>query len=338
MKLSLSLTLITCLLTHSSVPAQDAADFIYSKEGKRIMLKRSLVSNCLLSLHTDRSNAAALSVCECQVKKLNHAFSNSQVTNHTSDNIIRLDELIDLDSSLKASIKDCYGGYANTLSIISGVDDDFISSCEKNIRKNSSLTPDSLKLLQFCTCQFEVFKNRKPSDKEFDDLDNPNSLLYFEMIYKCGDPFALGTSTDNNWNAEKTKDINGPEIDTIKVLNMRGMTFVKIKTGSMVQFWLFDTGATDMLINKEMESTLRKEGIINDSAYLGTGEYEMANGIVDTCRKYRIDNIRIGKFSINNVVVAVSDKNKRIIAGRSLFNKFSNWLINNKNSTLIIGK
>jgi len=119
---------------------------------------------------------------------------------------------------------------------------------------------------------------------------------------------------------------------------MNGMTFLKIKTGSLVQFWLFDTGATDLLINSEMEQQLKKENILLQENYLGTGEYEMANGVIDTCRKYKIDNIRIGKYAVNNVTVAVTDKGKKIIVGKSLLNKFSSWMINNKEELLILTK
>jgi hypothetical protein len=64
----------------------------------------------------------------------------------------------------------------------------------------------------------------------------------------------------------------------------------------------------------------------------------MANGTIDTCRKYVVNNIRIGKFFVNNVTVAVTDKGKRIIAGKSLLNKFSTWILNNQNSTLVLSK
>jgi predicted aspartyl protease len=109
-----------------------------------------------------------------------------------------------------------------------------------------------------------------------------------------------------------------------------------MKTGSMVLFWLLDTGAADLLINKDMETTLKSEGVLTENNYLGPGVYEMANGMVDTCRKYRMNNIRIGEYSIDNIVVAVTDKGKKIIAGKSLLNKFSNWILDNKQNNLIL--
>ena len=169
-------------------------------------------------------------------------------------------------------------------------------------------------------------------------LSNPNSLLFYEIMYKCGDPFSNEEPQDKNWNRNLEKDIIGPSSDTIKILTLNGMTYVKVKIGSSTQFWLFDTGASDLLINKEMEKDLKNENIIIDSNYLGIGEYEMANGVIDTCRRYKINNIKIGQFFVNNIVVAVTDKGKRIIIGKGLLNKFSNWVMSNRDNTLILTK
>jgi predicted aspartyl protease len=116
------------------------------------------------------------------------------------------------------------------------------------------------------------------------------------------------------------------------------MTYVKLKIGSLVQIWLFDTGASDFLITKDMENTLREEKIISDTNYLGIGEYEMANGAIDSCKRYRINNVKIGHFSVDNIIVAVSEKGKKIIAGKALFNKFAKWTLNNEQSELILWK
>ena len=167
-------------------------------------------------------------------------------------------------------------------------------------------------------------------------LSDPNSLLFYEMIYKCGDPFLMKEEFTKNWNQNSEKDINGPAEDTIKTLSLNGMTYVKMKVGSMVKIWLFDTGASDLLINRDMEEALKKENALSQSNYIGTGEYEMANGMIDTCRKYMINNLQIGKFSVDNIVVAITDKGKRIIVGKALLNKFSKWILNNEENKLIL--
>jgi predicted aspartyl protease len=176
------------------------------------------------------------------------------------------------------------------------------------------------------------------SDDEFLKINDPNSVFFFEVMYKCGNPFLDTLERTNNWNENAVKDVTGPTMDTVKILTLNGMTYVKLKVGSFVQFWLFDTGASDLLITDDMETELKKEHVVTDSNYLGTGEYEMANGMIDICRKYIINNVRIGRFYLNNILIAVSDKAKRVIVGKGLMNKFKSWTLDNKENTLILNK
>jgi hypothetical protein len=64
----------------------------------------------------------------------------------------------------------------------------------------------------------------------------------------------------------------------------------------------------------------------------------MADGVVDSCRKYRVNDVRNGNFTLDNVVVAVTDKGKKIIVGKSLLNKFTSWMLDNKEHTLVLRK
>ena len=193
-------------------------------------------------------------------------------------------------------------------------------------------------MTDFCNCQLKIVKNKKLSDTQINTLSNPNSLLSYEIMSTCGSPYLEKENTGGNWSGKMEQDIAGPVSDTLRILALDGMTYVKIKTGSLIQVWLLDTGASDLLINDEMETILRSENIITNANYLGIGEYEMANGMIDTCRKYLLNNIEIGKFSLNNIVMAVTTKGKRIIAGKALLNKFGSWILNNKNNTLILNR
>ena len=312
---------------------------IKTKEGVPILNRRQLVSNCLKSLKKDRNDKTALSICECQISKIDNAFTNKQYKKYTRNNIIDITDLIKEDSLIAKAVSDCYTNSGQTTLLqAEGFESEFISSCIKGIQKNTEKTLDLNRVTSFCNCQLELVKAKKISDLEMETISNPNSLLFYEMMYKCGNPFLEKDNLENNWNKNYEKDIIGPVCDTIKILSLNGMTYVKIKIGSMAQIWLYDTGASALLINKDMEETLKKENIITAANYLGIGEYEMANGMIDTCRKYKIDNIQIGQFSINNVVIAVTDKGKRLIVGKALINKFSKWILNNQNNTLLLSK
>ncbi len=333
-----SVTLFCCIVFMiSHCYSQD--DFIRTKEGYPILNRRQLVANCLKSLHKDRSDRTAYSICECETVKIDRHFTEKQYRKYTHANIIDIESLIKADSLIEKEIRKCYTNSGQTTLLqAESFEGEFISNCKKWIQNSTEKTLDVNRVTSFCNCQLELVKTKKISDAEMQTLSNPNSLLFYEMMYKCGEPFSEKITLENNWNMNAEKDIKGPMIDTIKILSMNGMTYVKIKIGTLVQIWLYDTGASDLLINKDMEETLKKQNIITEANYVGIGEYEMANGMIDTCRKYKIDNVQIGQFSINNIIVAVTDKGKRIIVGKALMNKFSKWVLNNQNNTLILSK
>ncbi|MDB5202935.1 MAG: hypothetical protein JWQ27_2344 [Ferruginibacter sp.] len=331
--------LICCLLIIMAGQSFGQAEFILTKEGRSILKRRQLIASCLKTLHKDKTDKTAVSICECQTDKFNGHFTNKQYKKHSSNGIINLSGLVAEDSLFEKEIQKCYTNSGKTLLLqAEGFESEFVSNCIKSIQNNTEKKLDINRLTTFCTCQLNLVKTKKISDAEMETLSNPNSLLFYEIMYKCGDPFSNEEPFDKNWNRNLEKDIIGPLTDTINILTLNGLTYVKVKTGITTQFWLFDTGASDLLINKEMEKDLKIQNIITDANYLGIGEYEMANGMIDTCRRYRINNIQIGKFSVNNIVVAVTDKGKRIIVGKGLLNKFSNWVLNNRDNTLILTK
>ena len=328
-----------CFFILSGGPLFAQNEFIYTKEGYEILRSRQLIASCLTGLHKDKSDAKALAICECQIYKLDRKFTKKQYKNHTKNHIIDIESLIKEDSLIEKEINACFGKSGQTVLLqAESFETEFIAGCIKSIQNNTEKKIDSNRLQSFCSCQLNMVKSKKISDAEMETLSNPNSLLFFEMMYNCGDPFLEKPDIDRNWSLQSANDITGPASDTIKILNMQGMTYLKIKTGSLIQVWLFDTGASDLLITKDMETALKKENFITEQNYLGTGEYEMANGIIDTCRKYKINSIGLGRFVIDNVVIAVSDKARRIIVGKGLLNKFSNWSLNNRDKILILSK
>ncbi len=324
-------------LTPGQSFAQD--EFIYTKEGQSILNRRQLIANCLKSLKKDKTDEKSVAVCECQTNKLDWQFTRKQYRKYTSKGMIDIGALIKEDSVFEKEINACYGSSGKSILLqAESFQQDFITRCMEGIKKNTGKKLDSNRIRSFCNCQLNLIKAKEITDAEMEALSDANSLLFFEIMYKCGDPFMQKGEPAKNWNQQFAIDITGPERDTVKVLNLHGMTYIKIKTGSLVQVWLLDTGASDLLITKNMETELKKDNFISAQNYLGTGEYEMANGMVDTCRKYKINNVQIGEFYINNIVIAVSDKARRIIVGKGLLNKFSNWTLNNSDNTLTLTK
>ena len=332
--------LLLLLFTGLGPVCAQQQNFISSKEGKPMLNRFNFINNCLRSLNKERTDKTAMTICECQANKIDGHFTNKQYRQLGNSDMVDLSGLIKEDTALYREIQRCYTGSGKTFLIqAEGFKEEFINNCMKSIRRNDTDGRlDTVRVRNFCNCQLNLVTSKQIADAEIEKMNNPNSVLFFEMMYKCGDPFREENTGSKNWNENAGKDVLGPASDTVRILTMEGMTYIKLKTGSMIQFWLFDTGATDLLINKEMEEQLKKEGMISQASYLGTGKYEMANGTIDTCRKYQVNNIQVGHYKINNIIMAVSDKSKRIIAGKGLLNKFTNWTLDNKNDLLILNR
>ncbi|HEU4901893.1 MAG TPA: retropepsin-like aspartic protease [Flavisolibacter sp.] len=310
---------------------------IYTSENLPILNRGDLVEDCLQALNKNQSDKTALDICECQASKLNGRFSKKQYRQFTRKNIIDLQALIHTDSLLEKELQDCYIASGKTVLLQAETNEkQFLEQCQQSIQASSDKTLDPVRVGNFCQCQLQLVKTKKLTDQEMRTLHDPNSLLFFEIMYRCGDPFASKDVIERNWTAAAALDVKGPAADTVQVATLNGMSYVKMKTGSLVQVWLFDTGASDLLINTEMEAALKKESILTEANYLGTGEYEMANGTVDTCRRYRINNVQIGRFFVDNVVVSVSEKAKRILVGKALLNKFRHWTLSNQENKLVL--
>jgi hypothetical protein len=329
--------LIAALFCTSLAVAQD--EYIHTKEGSRVLKRRQVVFDCLRSLKKDRTDKTALTICECQADQLERRFTLKQYEKHTKENVIDLAGLFASNNGAQKDLEACITASGKSILLqAQGAEGSFLEACRKSIQGSSDKTFDANRVDQFCQCQLQLVRSKKLSDAEMKTLSNPNSLLFFEMMYRCGDPFADKESTGQPWTSAAAADVTGPEADTISVLPLNGMTYVKVKTGSLVQVWLFDTGASDLLINTETEATLKKEGVLTDSNYLGVGQYQMANGTIDSCRRYRVNGMQIGRFTVNNVVVAVNEKGKRIIVGKSLLNKFRRWSLDNGTNKLLLAK
>lgn len=322
-----------------SLNAQESDYFINTKEGRKLMNKGFLITQCLKAMGKDRADKAALAICECQVNKIDGRFTNKQIREHTYGFRIDLDKLIKKDPQLNNEIEDCYSASGVTFLLqATNTPSDFLKACMKNMLRTTNKKYDSSVLNRFCHCQMEIVKSRKMNDSAFITFSDPNSLSFYELLYKCGDPFFNKDSVSKNWSTSSYLDIIGPETDTMSVLNFHGMTFIKARIGNELKIWLLDTGASDLLITAEMEQQLRIEKVIDDSQFLGIAEYEMANGTIEVCRKYRVNQLQIGKFTLNNLIVAVTHNGRRIILGKTVLNKFSTWVLNNQNNTIILRK
>ena len=105
----------------------------------------------------------------------------------------------------------------------------------------------------------------------------------------------------------------------------------------MTKYYLFDTGASDLIINRDTERELLLNGVLKKENYLNKTEYTLANNQTVKAQKVKLDNIIIGDYTLNNVIIAIIDEGS-LLCGKSFIDKFKKWEIDKQNNVLILYK
>ena len=168
-----------------------------------------------------------------------------------------------------------------------------------------------------------------------------NALLYLMDIIKDksyynkendDDPFASKSFNENQF---EIKSVN--ENGKIKLDSRNGVYYINITIGNITRKFILDSGASDVLISKELEKSLIERGFLKKENYLPEGLYKIADGSIIKCRRLLIPKLIIGEFTLFNVKATVNYSDTMLL-GKSVLDKFTNWNIDNLNKTLKLTK
>jgi hypothetical protein len=322
--------------------AQDDDKYLHSKEGNTVGFKKDFIISCRQGFAAPAENKIITKICECQINLLERRFPLKQIRQYQKKyKGDAWNKLIEEDTILQRQFKDCFEGNNDALLLsIPAYRESFIKECVESItRENPERNLNDTLVSVYCNCAAEIIEKRKIKLDKMDELSDPNSFIYNEIAYKCGSPFLEASDFAKEWRASNRNDINGPfEIDSVQVISVNGMHKVKIAVGGIIKIWMIDSGASDLLMSDDFAKTLREKGVISERNFAGEGHYMLADNRQVTCKRYKIDNVQIGRYSVNNIIIAVSKDVKEFLVGKSLLNKFSQWTIDNKNNVLILKK
>lgn len=131
---------------------------------------------------------------------------------------------------------------------------------------------------------------------------------------------------------------NEKQIDKI-LLKKHGNHFLIPVIISSTSFdFLFDTGASDFLINERIEKLMLSKGLITNKSYLPSKVFEIADGSQVECRMVKIPRIKIGGTIINNVTAGIVKGNSDPLFGMAVFKKYKSWNLDSKSGILTIHK
>ena len=104
------------------------------------------------------------------------------------------------------------------------------------------------------------------------------------------------------------------------------MNFISIKIGGKSYKYLFDTGASDMVINTEMKDYLMQAGVLKSSDFGRDRIYEIANGQKVSFKTATLNSIEISGNKFTDIPIAIGD-DASLLLGMSFLDRF-NWRIN----------
>jgi len=130
----------------------------------------------------------------------------------------------------------------------------------------------------------------------------------------------------NNENYYNASDIIGEKSSiTINLTpheNKRNY-FIKLSFGDVEKEFLFDTGASQISMSYSFLKKLEKNNIKITKLKIKGSIAETADGEV-AIEYYKIDDLKIGEYTVNNTVITVG-KNLSLLFGTGILEKFSDW-------------
>lgn len=217
-----------------------------------------------------------------------------------------------------------------------------VKSCVDEIINNKEMMDDfwTKEMAEvYCNCAIGKLLNSGYTFEDLQKIEDENSTIYNEVVLPCVSILFEDDIILEPENLYESNDIKGKtEQSIVPLIDNIGQGFkLKISIGGIERYFLFDTGATDLIIDRNTERDLLIEGVLKKENYLYKSEYKLANNQIINAQMVRIDNIHIGEYTVNNVIIGVIDEGS-LLCGKSFLDKFKKWELDSKNKVLILYK
>lgn len=331
------------LFIASSVSAQftNGKEYIRSKEGKDVWDKNTVIWRCVKAMKADASNEQVVQICTCQVELLDQYFPMKLIKQYERlYPSLSLTKLIEADTALLGRMNQCYKAISQTNLFFSPAQIlSYRDSMAAYIRANKKEELDESRINAYCDCAVSIMAKRKINTQTIKDMNDPNSMLFNEIAYHCGGYPYKKVSPTTAWKVTDSLDVKGSKtIDSVDVITVSGMTKLKVKIGPIVNVWMLDCGATDMVVSDTLINKLLQLNLVSKNDFLGKQTYTLANGKEILCDVYSINNVQVGKFTVNNLIIGASKETDVFLLGKTFLNKFRRWSIDNQRNQLVLEK
>ncbi len=339
-----TLLLIICLF--SSNLFSQSNENLYSKDGFLLGKKADLIFQCTsgFEVKSTATSDEKFEICECVLNLFAKFYTSKELITlmNNGDNPYKA-IFYSENPLIKEEFKDCSGKYIkildsskNLVNMTPNFSKEYLSACQYELNNNKEIDKSSYDINKYCDCLSEEYSKNGITVAKIKEFQDENSVAYNEIILKCADYSRKQKEDKNNFIENEVQSLE--ESGSVPIINTGSSYKVKISFSKISKYFTIDSGASDTSISVEIERELLLEGLINKSSYLEDGYYTLANGTVEKCRKILLNNIVIGDFIVNNVILSVSETGNDLLLGKSFLNKFKQWSIDNQNSLLNLKK
>jgi hypothetical protein len=136
-----------------------------------------------------------------------------------------------------------------------------------------------------------------------------------------------------------TGETNHPSTPILIPLQKKGGTYivpVLINKAITLNF-IINSDLPDVSIPADVVTTLVRTGTIEDTDFIGTQPYMLADGSSIPSPKFRIRSLTMNKLVIENVIASVAPAGE-LILGQSFLARFKSWSIDNGKQALVLSQ
>lgn len=177
-----------------------------------------------------------------------------------------------------------------------------------------------LEAYMFCECSANMMRDGKYTYEEIFNFIDEDGTIYNEVLTECEKEVYPTPSSYSPCDI-----IGEPTFTAVKLSYLNGKPRkVKISIGGISRYFLLDTGADGLVINREIEALLLENGSIKASDYTSKTNIIIADGSTVKAKKVMLRNVHIGDYIVNNVEATILD-DASPLCGHALLNKFKSW-------------
>jgi aspartyl protease family protein len=142
-------------------------------------------------------------------------------------------------------------------------------------------------------------------------------------------------------NSNNEAQINSPRDKwngntVVKMNKKNGVYEVPIEINGSKMFFIFDTGASDITISLTEATFLYKQGTLTDDDFLGTQQYQIADGSISEGTIINLKTVKIGNRTLTNVQASVVHNMRApLLFGQSALAQFGKVTIDYNKSEII---